>query len=581
MAFNIERVPNQAGKPAVLLRQAWREGSRIRKKTIANLSMLPDHVVEGFRTVLKGGVGEIGALMTVERSLAHGHVMAVLGTCRRLGFERLLHRHDSRQRQLALAAVAARVLAPDSKLATARRLSQETATSSLGPALSLGSVSGNEMLAMLDWLLSRQRWIERVLARRHLEDATLILYDVSSSYLEGRQCPLAAFGHNRDGKRGKQQIVFGLLCSSAGCPVAVEVFAGNTADPTTLASQIEKVRRRFGMARVALVGDRGMITTARIREDLEPAGVAWISALKTADLRRLSGGDEPALSPEALEADAVAEIASPDFPGERLMVCLNPRLREDRRRQREALLEATEEVLEAIAAAVRAGTLKGAARIGHRVGREANRRKVEKHFDITITDTSFTWRRRQDKIDREARFDGIYVIRTSLAQIAPDAAVEAYKSLATVERAFRVAKSDLKVRPVWVYTEDHVRAHVFLCMLAWYVEWHMRRRLAPLLFEDDDREAARRRRATPVEKARVSPSAGRKARTRETPEGLPVHSFRTLLDDLASVVVNVIRLPGAGTERTTIVTRRTRLQSRAFELLEVNPDRTVPINLTG
>ena len=583
MAFNIERVPNQAGKPAVLLRQAWREGSRIKKKTIANLSMLPDHVVEGFRTVLKGGVAvdELGALMTVERSLAHGHVMAVLGTCRRLGLERLLHRHDSRQRQLALAAVAARVLSPDSKLATARRLSPETATSSLGPMLCLGPVSGNEMLAMLDWLLSRQRWIERVLARRHLEDATLILYDVSSSYLEGRTCPLAAFGHNRDGKRGKQQIVFGLLCSSQGCPIAVEVFAGNTADPATLASRIARIRQRFGMARVALVGDRGMITTARIREDLEPAGLAWISALKTADLRRLSNGDEPALSPETLEADAVAEIASPDFPGERLMVCLNPRLREDRRRKREDLLEATEGVLETIAASVRAGTLKGAARIGHRVGREAHRRKVEKHFDITITDTSFTWRRRQNRIDREARFDGIYVIRTSLAEIAPDAAVEAYKSLATVERAFRVAKSDLKVRPVWVYTEDHVRAHVFLCMLAWYVEWHMRRRLAPLLFEDDDREAARRQRATPVEKARVSPSAGRKAHTKETPDGLPVHSFRTLIDDLASVVVNVIRLPGAGQERTTIVTRRTRLQSRAFELLEVNPDRTVPINLTG
>ena len=583
MAFNIERIPNQAGKPAVLLRQAWREGSRIRKKTIANLSMLPDHVIEGFRTVLKGGVavGDVGELMTVERSLAHGHVMAVLGTCRRLGFERLLHRHESRQRQLALAAVVARVLNPDSKLATARRLSPQTATSSLGPLLSLGPVTGNEMLAMLDWLLGRQRWIERVLARRHLEDATLILYDVSSSYLEGRMCPLAAFGHNRDGKKNKQQVVFGLLCSSQGCPIAVELFAGNTADPATLASQVARIRQRFGMARVALVGDRGMITTARIRDDLEPAGLAWVSALKTADLRRLSSGSEPALAPEALVADAVAEITSPDFPGERLMVCLNPRLREDRRRTREALLAATEEVLETIAASVRAGTLKGAARIGHRVGRDANRRKVEKHFDITITDTSFSWRRRQERIDREARFDGVYVVRTSLTDIAPDAAVEAYKSLATVERAFRVAKSDLRIRPVWVYTEDHVRGHVFLCMLAYYVEWHMRQRLAPLLFEDDDREAARRQRTTPVEKAQASPSARRKAQAKVTPDGLPVHSFRTLIDDLASVVVNVIRLPGAGTERATIVTQRTRLQNRAFELLEVNPDRSVPINMTG
>ena len=375
--------------------------------------------------------------------------------------------------------------------------------------------------------------------------------------------------------------MFGLLCSSQGCPIAVEVFAGNTADPATLASQVTRIRRRFGMARVALVGDRGMITTARIRDDLEPAGLAWVSALKTADLRRLASGSEPALSPEALVADAVAEITSPDFPGERLMVCLNPRLREDRRRTREALLEATGEVLETIAASVRAGTLKGAARIGHRVGRDANRRKVEKHFDITITDSSFSWRRRQERIDREARFDGVYVVRTSLEDIAPDAAVEAYKSLAVVERAFRVAKSDLRIRPVWVYTEDHVRGHVFLCMLAYYVEWHMRQRLAPLLFEDDDRDAARRQRTTPVEKARASPSARRKAQAKVTPDGLPVHSFRTLIDDLASVAVNVVRLPGAGRERTTIVTQRTRLQNRAFELLEVNPDRTVPINRTG
>ena len=280
-------------------------------------------------------------------------------------------------------------------------------------------------------------------------------------------------------------------------------------------------------------------------------------------------------------ADAVAEITSPDFPGERLMVCLNPRLREDRRRTREALLAATEEVLEAIAASVRAGTLERGRedRAPRRARRQ--RRKVEKHFDITITDTSFSWRRRQERIDREARFDGVYVVRTSLTDIAPDAAVEAYKSLATVERAFRVAKSDLRIRPVWVYTEDHVRGHVFLCMLAYYVEWHMRQRLAPLLFEDDDREAARRQRTTPVEKAQASPSARRKAQAKVTPDGLPVHSFRTLIDDLASVVVNVIRLPGAGTERATIVTQRTRLQNRAFELLEVNPDRSVPINMTG
>ena len=588
MAFNIEVIPNQAGKPAVLLRQAWREGSRIRKKTIANLSKMPPEIIEGFRTVLKGGVAvrDLSDLLDIERSLDHGNVVAVLGTARRLGFERLLHRAGGRERQLALGAVIARVLSPDSRLATARRLSPETATSSLGALLGLGPVSGNELLDVLDWLLKRQPWIERTLARRHLGDGTLVLYDVSSSYLEGQRCPLAAFGHNRDGKKGKRQIVFGLLCSAEGCPVAVELFAGNTADPATVASQVEKVRTRFGIARIALVGDRGMITTARIRADLEPAGLAWISALKTTDLRKLArapAGAAPALAPDALVPDAVAEITSPDFPGERLMVCLNPRLREERRRKREELLQATEHALERIVARVRAGTLSGKAEIGRCIGREANRWKVEKHFEITIGEDRITWQRRQEKIADESRFDGIYVIRTSLPAeaIGAEAAVEAYKSLASVERAFRITKSDLRVRPVYVYTEDHVRGHVFLCMLAYYLEWHMRRRLAPLLFEEDDREGARRRRATPVAKAEPSAGARRKAARRRTPDGFPVHSFRTLLDDLSSVVVNSVRLPGAGETGLAVVTRPTELQRRAFELLEVSPDQNVPISVTG
>ena len=580
MAFNIERVPNQAGKPAVLLRQAWREGTRIRKKTLANLSRLPPQVIEGFRTVLKGGIAvkDVSELLDIERSLQHGNVVAVLGTARRLGLERRLQRARSRERQLALAAIVARVLAPDSKLATARRLSPQTATSSLGALLGLGPVTGNEMLGMLDWLLQRQPWIERSLARRHLRDATLILSDVSSSFLEGRCCPLAAFGHNRDAKKGKQQIVFGLLCSSEGCPIAVELFPGHTADPTTVASQVTKIRQRFGIARIALVGDRGMITTARIRGDLEPAGLAWISALKAADLRRLA---RTVLAPDALVPDAVAEITSPDFPRERLMVCLNPRLCEERRRKRADLLEATEQILESIAAAVRAGTLAGTVEISRRVGREANRYKVEKHFAIAVAERSLTWRRRQKKIDDEARFDGIYVVRTSLEDIEPAAAVEAYKSLSTVERAFRSAKSDLRLRPVYVYSEDHVRGHVFLCMLSYYVEWHMRRRLAPLLFEDDNRPAARASRTTPVEKAKASPAARRKAATKQTPDGLPVHSFHTLLDDLSSVVVNAVRLPGVDQAGLAIVTRPTPLQSRAFQLLDVNPDQTVPISVTG
>ena len=573
MAFNIESVPNRAGKPAILLREAWREGKRIRKRTVANLSKLPPEIVAGFRAVLGGAVAirDVGDLLQVERSLPHGHVAAVLGTARALGLERILHRTWSRARDLALAAVVARVLSPDSKLA--RRLSPETATSSLGTLLGLGPVAGNEVLDMLDWLLKRQPWIERSLANRHLKDGTLILYDVSSSYLEGT--PLAAFGHNRDGKKGKRQIVFGMLCASDGCPVAVEVFPGNASDPSTVARQVNRIRRRFGIGRVALVGDRGMLTTARIREDLKPAGLDWISALKTTDIRKLL--KEDGAPPEALVPDAVAEVTGPDFPGERLMVCLNPRLREERRRKREDLLKATEKALHRIAASVR--RLKGREAIDRRVGRDVNRRKVGKHFEIDVTDGGISWRRREDRIAAEARLDGVYVIRTSLGPeaMATEAAVDAYKSLASVERAFRNVKTDLRIRPVYVYSADHVKAHVFMCMLALHVEWHMRRRLAPMLFEDDDREGARR--SSPVEPARVSESAKAKADTKRTPDGLPVHSFRTLLDDLSGMALNRLRLPGESL--LTVVTTPTRVQKRALELLGVKPDQNVPIRMTG
>ena len=589
MAFNIETIPNQAKKPAILLREAWREGKVIRKRTIANLSKFPPEIVAGFRAVLKGAVAvsDVGDLLQVERSLLHGHVAAVLGTARGLGLERILHRKCGRERDLALAAVVARVLSPDSKLATARHLSPETATSSLGTLLGLGPVTGNEVLAMLDWLLKRQPWIERSLANRHLKgENTLILYDVSSSYIKGTCCPLATFGHNRDGKKGKRQIVFGLLCAANGCPVAVEVFPGNASDPSTVARQVDKVRKRFGIDRVAMVGDRGMLTTARIREDLEPARLDWISALRTSDIRKLLKAADPApLEPEALVPDAVAEITGPDFPGERLMVCLNPRLRQERRRKREDLLKATEETLEAIAAAA-AHRKPGPARRDQAmkaVGRQANRRKVEKHFEITVTDDGVSWSRREERIAEEARLDGVYVIRTSLdsASLGAEEAVEAYKSLSGVERAFRNTKSDLRIRPLYVYSPDHVRAHVFLCMLALHVEWHMRRCLAPMLFEDDDRKGARTQRSSPVEKTEVSASAKAKANTKLTPDGLPVHSFRTLIDDLSSMALNQMRLPGHDKTLLSVVTAPTPVQKRAFQLLGVKPDQSVPIKLPG
>ncbi len=385
------------------------------------------------------------------------------------------------------------------------------------------------------------------------------------------------------------QIACGLLCAADGCPVAVEVFAGNASDPSTVAGRAEKIRSRFGIDRVALAGDRGMTATARIREDLEPAGLDWISALKTSDIRKLprEGADgEPApLVPEALVPDAVAEITGPDFPGERLMVCLNPRLREERARKREELLQATEETLSGIAAAAARGRPGPANRdrTVKALGRKANRRRVEKHFEITVTDGAITWSRRQERIDAEARLDGICVVRTSLDSeaVGPEAAVEDCKSLAGVERAFRNAKGDLRIRPVHVYSADRVRAHVFLCMLALHVEWHMRRRLAPMLFEDDDREGARARRSSPVEPARVSERAKAKASDKRTPDGLPVHSFRTLLADLGTLTLNEVTLPGSPDHALPLLAKPTELQGRAFELLEIDLARDVAMQVAG
>ncbi|MCY4241967.1 MAG: IS1634 family transposase, partial [Rhodobacter sp.] len=565
----IESVPNRAGKPAIPPRGAWREGKRIRGRTVANLSRLPPEIVAGFRAVLGGAA-------------------AVLGTARDVGPGRTLHRTRSRGRDLALAAVAARVLWPDSRPATARRLSPETATGSLGAPLGLGEVAGNEVLSMPGWPLKRQPWIERSLANRHLRGGNaLILYDVSGSHLEGTHCPPAAFGHNRDGRKGKRQITYGLLCAADGCPVAVEVFPGNTADPSTVASRVDRIRRRLRVGRVALVGDRGMLATARIRGDPGPAGLDWIPALGTADIRRPLGegadGAPAPLVPEALVPDAVAEVTGPDFPGERLVVCLNPRPRRERHRRREALLRATEEAPRRIAASVRSGRLKGRAAIDRRVGRDVNRRRVGKHLEVGVTDGGVSWRRRKDRISAEARLDGACVIRTSLGPEAMgrDGAVDAHRSLAGGGRAFRNAKSDPRIRPVYVYSADHVKAHVFLCMLALHVEWHMRRRLAPMLSGDDDRGGARLQRSSPVEPARVSEGARDRADTKRTPDGLPVHSLRTPLDDLATLTLNRLRLPDHGDSQLTAVTTPTPARERAFGLLGVKPDRNVPIRMTG
>ncbi|MDE0104176.1 MAG: IS1634 family transposase [Bryobacterales bacterium] len=595
MAIYVEKILNRSSPPAVLIRQAWREGKRIRRKTLANISKLPPAAIAGIRSVLKGGVvfDSLDQAVSIRRSLPHGHVAAVLGLCRQIGLPRLLHRKRSRSRELALACVVARVLFPASNLASARFLSTDSPGSSLGSLLGLGPVSGNELLANLDWLRKRQPWIQRSLARRHLQEGSLLLYDVTSSYFEGNCCPLAAFGYNRDGKRGKRQLVCGLLCAADGCPVAVEVFPGNTADPGTVAALVRLVRQRFGMQSVALAGDRGMLTTARIREDLGPAGLDWVSALKTTDLRTLlkqpkpdpnSPGQDPRapLRPGELVPDQVAEIHSPDFPGERLLVCLNPRLKAERARKRESLLRATEEILERIADMVRRRSSpvlrKGKDAINRRVGREANRKLVEKHFTIEVSDDELRWSRKQGSIEAEGLLDGIYVVRTSMGQdkLAAGEAVAAHKRLARIERAFRNMKTDrLQLRPVYVYDEEHVRGHVFVCMLAYYVEWHLRRKLAPLLFEDADREAGEARRKTPVEPAKSSLDAQAKAAGKQTPEGLPVQSLETLLEHLKALTLNEVTLPGGEGSAFLLVSQASPLQAKALDLLGVDPDKIV------
>ncbi len=568
----VTRVPNRSSPPAVLLRESWREGGKVRTRTLANLSDWPEAKVEALRRVLRGEtLVAAGDRFAIERALPHGHVAAVLGTLRETGLDRLLPRWPERLATLALALVVARVVEPAAKLATARQLSEATASHSLGAVLRLGEVDEDELYRALDLLGAAQPAIERALARRHLKDGTLVLYDVTSSYLEGRCCELARFGYSRDGRPDRPQIVFGLLCAADGCPVAVEVFDGDTSDPKTLAVQISKLKKRFGLKRVVLVGDRGMITSARIEAELKPAGLDWITALRAPAIQALAADDGP-LQLSLFDDRDMAEISSPDFPGERLVVCRNPALATERARKREDLLAASEKDLAKVqAATTRArNPLRGAAEIALKAGAVLGRRKVAKHFRLTITEETLGFVRNDAAIAREATLDGFYVLRTSAPAEALDASatVLAYKSLAHVERAFRSLKSiDLDIRPVHHRLAGRVRAHVFLCMLAYYVQWQMRRKLAPLLFEDHDRPAAAVSRASPVARAQVSPAARAKARTRKTDDGEPVHSCRTLLADLATLTRNTVRF---GDNLPMIVlSRPTPIQQRAFDLLGV------------
>lgn len=569
----IERVPNRNSPPAVLLRESYREGNQVRKRTLANLSKLPDNAVDGLRTLLKGGIAieNLEDAFSIERSRPHGHVAAVLGTLFKLELDKLICPQKCRKRQLVMAMIVARIIDPRSKLATVRGLNPDTCFSTLGEILEVSHADEDELYAAMDWLLQRQPEIENRLAKKHLREGTLILYDVSSTYFEGTHCPLAQLGYNRDRKKGKLQIVFGLLCNPQGCPIAVEVFEGNTGDPTTLPKQVEKVRSRFGIERVVWVADRGMITQARIKEDLQLLELDWITALRSNQIRVLVETDAIQLS--LFDQQDLAEITSPDYPGERLIACRNPLLAQSRAQKREELLLATQRLLDKITAATMRAKrpLQGADKIGLRVGKVINQFGVGKHFCFQITDENFDYTRNQESISQESALDGLYVIRTTVEATtlnAPDT-VRAYKSLSTVEQAFRSYKTiDLKVRPIFHHLADRVKAHIFLCMLAYYVIWQMRQALAPILFDDEEIESLQEN--SPVSPAQRSQSCVAKAHKKRTSSGLTVHSFQTLLADLSTLTKNQVRsnLPGVNFCFDKI-TQPTPLQQRALDLLGV------------
>jgi hypothetical protein len=572
----IDTVPNRNSPPAVLLRESYREGREVKKRTLANLSKLPEDIIEKFRILLRGGqaVESFEDALEVVRSLPHGHVAAVLGTIFNIGLDHIISSQKSRELSLILAMVVARVIDPRSKLATARGLDPDTAATSLGEVLGLDQVSEDELYHAMDWLVAEQGRIENKLAAKHLRGGALVLYDVTSTYFEGRTCPLAHLGHSRDGKRDKLQIVIGLLCAPDGCPVAVEVFEGNCSDPTTVNSQIVKIRERFGIERVVLVGDRGMITEARIRKDIKGnEGLDWITALRAPQIRKLV--QSGSLQPSLFDIRDMAEITHPDFPDERLIVCHNPLLASQRARKREELLAATEKGLEKIALATsrEKRRLKGKEKIGLRVGKMIGKFKMAKHFEISIEEESFTYTRKESSIANEAALDGIYVIRTSVPEkvLSASETVGAYKSLSQVERAFRSMKSiDLKIRPIHHRLAERVKSHVFLCILAYYVEWHMRNRLAPILFDDHDPVDAANNRQSIVAPAQRSAASKRKANMKVTDNGLPVHSFRTLLMDLATISRNTLEATGTGgAARFEKMTRPAVVQQRALDLLGV------------
>lgn len=563
-------VPNRNSPPAILLRHSYREGKTVRKKTLANLTNWPEHIVEGLRRVLAGEVvTPKEKLLRIERSKPHGHVEALLTFIRHLGVDKLISSTPSKERDLVLAMIVERILHGASKLASTRYWHATT----LAEELKLESCDEDDLYQALDWLLARQGRIEDKLAARHLVEGSFALYDVSSSYYEGRTCPLAEFGHNRDGKRGKEIIVYGLLANAQGCPVGMQVYPGNTSDPNTLADQAHKLKDRFGLKEVTLVSDRGLLTQARIDALKAFPGISHLSALRSTEIRGLvEGGD---LQMSLFDTQNLCEIAAPEFPGERLIACFNPLLAQERKRKRQELLEATEKSLSAIEREVarRTQTPLSAEAIALKVGRVIGRYKMKKHFDLVFGENFLSFSRNAESIAREEALDGIYVIRTSVEKevLSAEDAVVSYKSLSQVEQAFRSLKGiDLRVRPIRHRTEDHVRAHFFLCMLAYYVEWHLRKALGEILFDDTELSWGRWLR-DPVAPAKPSPSAEKKKTTQKTAQGFTVHSLETALAELGTRCRHTCSTPGSQGMTFTMETERTPWQENVFALLKAYP----------
>ena len=575
IAMYIEKVPNRNSPPAVLLRESYREGEQVKKRTLANLSKLPDDIIDNLKLALKGATLSmtegIPAHFEVIRSLPHGHVMAILETIKKLGLDKIISEKSSRIRNVVVAMIVARIINPKSKLATARGFNSETCSQSLGQLLDLEKADEDELYNALDWLLEKQDKIEKHLALKHLESGTLVLYDVTSTYLEGNGCELGKYGDNRDKKKGKTQIVFGLLCSAKGCPIAVEVFEGNTSDGATLSGQIEKVRKGWGIENVVWVSDRGILTNSKINELVKPIeGLDYITGLTKPQIRKLAEVEVIQLG--LFDQVNLVEFESEDYPDERLIACRNPFIAQKNQLQREALLEAVEKELDLIVQATQREkrALKGQDKIALRVGKILNQFKVNKYYNLEITEEGFSYQRKRELIAQETALDGVYVLRTSLESTLMDAAttVKAYKSLSQVEEAFRCYKSiDLKVRPIYHYKGDRVKAHIFLCMLAYYVEWHLKQSLAPLLFEDEEIDDS----SLNVIKASRSESAQSKERKKRNQENLPVHSFRTLLEDLGTICLNTVECTiREGSYRFSKITRPTQLQQKALDLLGVS-----------